>query len=395
MTEQAAATPGAEGPFHILVVDDEPDIEPLIRQRLRRHVRRGAYRLHFAGDGVRALEVLREAPEIEMVVTDINMPRMDGLTLLAELASAAPDVKAVVVSAYGDMPNIRTAMNRGAFDFVTKPLDFADFEVTVERTRRHIAQWKDAQRSRDRLNALQRELELASQMQQGILPVEFPSDEGFDIHAEMTPATNVGGDFFDVLALEHGRIGLAVADVSGKGIPAALFMMTSRIVLKGAAIGREAPHDVMREANLMLNAENRSFMFTTMAYAVYDPRTATLRYANAGHCNPLVAGADGAVRELDDADGVVLGLEPSVRYDAGEAELRPGDTLMMYSDGISEALNAADEEFGAARLKAALGDAAPDSARSAVRRTMDAVHAFTGGTPQSDDITCLALHRKR
>ena len=393
--EHAAAQAQAEGPFHILVVDDEPDVEPLIRQRLRRHVRRGDYKLHFAGDGAQALETLRGAPEIEMVVTDINMPRMDGLTLLAELATAAPDVKTVVVSAYGDMANIRTAMNRGAFDFVTKPLDFADFEVTLERTRRHIAQWKEAQRSRDQLNALRRELDLAAQMQQGILPVEFPDNEEFEIHAEMTPATNVGGDFFDVLTLEHGRIGLAVADVSGKGIPAALFMMTSRTVLKGAAIGREAPEEVLREANLLLNAENRNFMFTTMAYAVYDPRAATLRYANAGHCNPLVVDAAGGVRELEVAAGVVLGLDPSVRYGAREAELEPGDTLVMYSDGISEALNADDEQFGVARLEAALGESAPDSARSAVASVMSAVDAFTGGTPQSDDITCLALHRKR
>ena len=204
----------AQAPFHILVVDDEPDVEPLIRQRMRRHVRAGKYALHFAGNGAEALEILAEDNRIDMVVTDINMPKMDGLALLSEIPKLDPDTKSIVVSAYGDMSNIRTAMNRGAFDFVTKPLDFNDFEVTIERTQGHIARWKDALRSRDRLTALQRELELANHMQQAILPVDFPSNRDFNVHGSMVPAKNVGGDFFDVVMLEHGQIGLAVADVS-------------------------------------------------------------------------------------------------------------------------------------------------------------------------------------
>ena len=385
----------AQAPFHILVVDDEPDLEPLLRQRLRRHVRKGIYALHFAGDGAEALESLRASPDIGMVVTDINMPRMDGLTLLGELATEAPDVKAVVVSAYDDMANIRTAMNRGAFDFVTKPLDFADFEITLERAHKHILQWREAQRSRDRLNALQRELDVASQMQQGILPVEFPRNASFDIHGEMTPARTVGGDFFDVLTLEHGRIGLAVADVSGKGIPAALFMMTSRTMLKSAAIGHEAAEDVVSEVNALLHAENTNFMFTTLFYAIYDPETGRVSYTNAGHCNPLVIGADGSAREVPGTNGVVLGLKGGIVYEALEAQLEPGETLVMYTDGISEAMNAGSEEFGVERLKEALGKCRLSSATEAVKSAMDEIEQFTRGAAQSDDITCLALHRSR
>ena len=129
----------------ILVVDDEPDLEDLVRQKFRRQIREGAFTFHFARDGVEALERVAASPEIDLVVTDINMPRMDGLTLLERLSAAERRLSTVIVSAYGDMPNIRTAMNRGAFDFLTKPIDFADFETTLRKTLAHIGRLRDAQ----------------------------------------------------------------------------------------------------------------------------------------------------------------------------------------------------------------------------------------------------------
>ena len=383
-----------DAPFQILIVDDEPDVEPLIRQRLRRQVRKGRYGLRFAGDGAEALEILSGDAHVDMVVTDINMPRMDGLSLLSELPGVVPDIKAIVVSAYGDMGNIRTAMNRGAFDFVTKPLDFADFEVTIERTRAHLAQWREAQRARDRLNALQGELDLASRMQQAILPAEFPADTRFDVHASMVPAKNVGGDFFDVVHLEHGRLGLAVADVSDKGIPAALFMMSSRAVLKGAAIGEHRPDRVLNEVNAFLHADNADQMFVTIFYGVYDPDTGAMAYANGGHCAPLVVRADGTTTELPGTRGVALGLKGGLVYSHKDAALEPGDTMIMYSDGVSEAMNASKQEFGSARIAALFERAPPKGAREATMRVITGVSDFAGAQPRSDDITCLALHRR-
>ena len=161
-------------PYKILVVDDEPDLEPLILQRMRREIRAGHYEFVFAHNGVEALELLNADDEIDMVLSDINMPRMDGLTLLAQIPDVNPDVRCVIISAYGDMKNIRTAMNRGAFDFVTKPLDFADLRVTIERTLQHLLEWRAALASRDQLVVLQNELDVASTMQQSILPTRFP-----------------------------------------------------------------------------------------------------------------------------------------------------------------------------------------------------------------------------
>ena len=381
-------------PFHILVVDDEPDLEPLIRQRMRRQIRSGVYAIHFAGNGVEALEALTRDPRIEMVVTDINMPKMDGLSLLAQISSVHPDIKAIVVSAYGDMASIRTAMNRGAFDFVTKPLDFNDFELTIERTRAHIVEWKDVLQSRDRLIALQSELDLANRMQQSILPANFPASRTFNVHGSMVPAHDVGGDFFDIFMLERGQIGLAVADVSDKGIPAALFMMSSRTLLKGAAIGLGDPDQVLTEVNALLHADNRNDMFVTVLYVVYDPETGGLSYANGGHCRPVVVHVDGATTELAGTDGLVLGVEAPLHYTHKETRLEPGETLIMYSDGVSEAWSDSGEEFGVARLRELFAGAAPRSAAEANKTILGAVTRFAGATVQSDDITCLTLHRR-
>ena len=382
--------------FNILVVDDEPDLEPLINQRMRPEIRRGEYKFTFANNGEEAVEIIAGQDDVDMVVTDINMPKMDGLTLLDQVKQLDPNVHSVVVSAYGDMKNIRTAMNRGAFDFVTKPLDFEDLRTTIERTRAHAAEWRDAIASRDKLMALQNELDTAYDMQQAILPTEFPESEEYGVHGRMAPARNVGGDFFDVASLEGGGIGLTVADVSDKGIPAAMFMMSSRTLLKGSATKASDPGQVLTEVNDMLCKDNKTMMFVTVLYAVYDPLTGALAYANGGHCNPLRVRTDGSCEELAPTSGIVLGLAPEIEYRQERTVLMPGETLIIYSDGVSEAHNPQGEEFGVDRLACLFSKGrAPKKAKEASERVLQAVEDFAAGTPQSDDVTCLTLHRGR
>ena len=168
----------ADGPYKILVVDDEPDLEPLVLQRMRRAIRAGRYKFLFAQNGVEALELLPQHEDIDMVLSDINMPKMDGLALLEQIPKVDPNIRAVIISAYGDMKNIRTAMNRGAFDFVTKPVDFQDLRVTIERTLSHVAEWREALSSRDKLVVLQNELDVGRKMQQSILPTLWQHGAG-------------------------------------------------------------------------------------------------------------------------------------------------------------------------------------------------------------------------
>ena len=380
-------------PHKILVVDDEPDVEPLIRQRMRRDVRAGKYEFVFARDGVEALEMLEQHADIDMVLSDINMPKMDGLTLLAQIAKVDPNLRCVIVSAYGDMENIRTAMNRGAFDFVTKPLDFADLRVTIERTLRRVAEWREALASRDKLVVLQNELDLASKMQQSILPTRFPEAPDFRIHGHMEPARAVGGDFYDVMPLENGRIGLAIADVSDKGVPASLFMMSTRTLLKGASVGLGEPGEVLGEVNDLLNDDNEAAMFVTVLYAIYDPASGAFAYANGGHNSPLLVRADGSSELLPLTDGLALGVMPGYHYEQHSITIEPGSTLVLYTDGVTEAMNDAKEEFGVERLQAIFAGAPPGSSGASSQAVFNAVQAFAGDTPQSDDVTCLTLSR--
>ena len=380
-------------PHKILVVDDEPDVQPLFMQRMRRDIRAGRYELVFAQNGVEALEMLNQDSGIDMVITDINMPKMDGLTLLEQIPSVDPNIRSIIISAYGDMKNIREAMNRGAFDFVTKPLDFEDLQVTIERTLRHLLEWREALSSRDQLVALQNELNIARQMQQSILPAQFPRGPDFQVYASMTPARNVGGDFYDIVHLEDNRIGVAIADVSDKGVPAALYMMSSRTLLKGAAIGCESPSQVLDEVNSLLQDDSDTGMFVTLFYGIYDPATNEFTYANGGHNPPLIVHADGSSTVLAMTGGVVLGVVPSIQYEQTTIALSPGDTILLYTDGITDATNEEGEFFGLERLQATFAGNPPRDSRAANDAVFEALQNFVGDAAQADDITCLALSR--
>ncbi len=380
-------------PYKILVVDDEPDLEPLMLQRMRRHIRGGRYEFVFAGNGVEALQKLNEDETIDMVLSDINMPQMDGLTLLDQIPNVSPDIRAVIISAYGDMQNIRTAMNRGAFDFVTKPVDFEDLQVTIDRTLRHLDEWREAVSSRDKLVALENELDIASKIQQSILPGQFPTVQDFQIYANMEPAREVGGDFYDVIRLDRGQMGLAIADVSGKGVPAALFMMSSRTLLKGTAIGGGTPAEVVAQVNDLLYEQNEAAMFVTVLYAVYDPERSELTYACAGHDPPLVVHPDGSSTSLPLTGGLALGVVPQFDFGENTVSVAPGDTVVLYTDGVTEAMNGKDEQFGLDRLRETYASHPPADVKDAISTIFDAVSDFAGDTPQSDDVTCVALHR--
>ena len=187
----------------ILSVDDEQDLESLLTQYFRRKIRKGEYEFSFAHDGVEALDMILAHPDFDIILSDINMPEMDGLTLLTKINEMRnPALKCIIVSAYGDMENIRMAMNHGAFDFATKPIDMEDLERTIEKAVQQIAFVKEAQKEHDQLEAIRYDLSVAQEIQQAILPKvfpPFPQYDQFDIYARMKAAKSVGGDFYDLL----------------------------------------------------------------------------------------------------------------------------------------------------------------------------------------------------
>ncbi|MBP8129691.1 MAG: SpoIIE family protein phosphatase [Candidatus Hydrogenedentes bacterium] len=375
----------------ILVVDDEPDLEFLIRQKFRKRIREQEYEFHFAANGLEALSRLDEIPEIELVLTDLNMPEMDGLTLLGNLAERTPLLKAVVVTAYGDMENIRAAMNRGAFDFLTKPIDFQDLELTIGKTIREIQNVKAGDDARQRLVAIQREMDFAAHIQRSILPRPFPARPDLELHGEMLPASSVGGDFYDYYALDEHRIGFLIGDVSGKGMPAALFMAMSRSLFKATALTGAPPNECLGHVNDLLCADDADGMFVTIFYGVLDTRSGELQYSNGGHNPPLLLARDSCPRTLRNLGGIVLGVQPGHVYTSETVVLRPGEGLLLYTDGVTEARNAAREQYTPARLEARVRELGGAPARAVAAAVLEDVRAFSLGAPQHDDITMLAL----
>jgi sigma-B regulation protein RsbU (phosphoserine phosphatase) len=381
-------------PGKILVVDDEPDLELLVQQKFRKQIREKELEFIFANNGTEALKRLKKDGEIELVLTDINMPEMDGLTLLSKLSEIDKVLKSIIVSAYGDMQNIRTAMNRGAFDFVTKPIDLQDLETTIYKSLRELQLIKEALKSRDQLVSIQKELNIATQIQTSILPQTFPpfpDRKEFEIYAKMIPAREVGGDFYDFFFIDKNRLGFIIGDVSGKGVPAALLMATSRTLLKATAMKGAAPDKCLSEVNNLLVDESPSTMFVTAFYGVLNIRTGELEYCNGGHNPPFLISANGKVAALENVGGLFLSAVKDIPYQTQKIILKPNDTLFLYTDGVTEAEDAKENEFEDTRLSACLKRLTGSPLPELTQGVIDEVKAFSAEVPQTDDITCMAL----
>ncbi len=378
----------------ILVVDDETDLEILVRQKFRRQIRDQQFEFCFAHHGAEALEILRADRELGIVFTDINMPVMDGLELLAHINDFDTVIKTVVVSAYGDMQNIRAAMNRGAYDFLTKPIDFTDLELTINKTVQRVQALKQMEEEREQLLAIQHELNTATRIQQAILPCDFPPFPGipeFDLYAEMIPAREVGGDFYDFFLLDDERLGLVIGDVSGKGVPAAIFMAATRTLLKSVALTGPSAGDCLTQVNRLLSLENTSFMFVTLFYGILNIRSGALEYSNAGHNPPYVISGSGGAETLKAARSLVLGVDENSTYATEQFQLAMGDGLFLFTDGITEAFNSGNEMYSDERLRACLQQANGSSPKEVIRLVVNDVREFAAGVAQSDDLTMLAV----
>jgi sigma-B regulation protein RsbU (phosphoserine phosphatase) len=238
---------------------------------------------------------------------------------------------------------------------------------------------------------LRAELDVARALQIAILPATFPAKPGCDGAARMIPATTMGGDFYDFIELPDGRIGLVIADVSGKGVPAAFFMAVARTNLRDLAARYAEPGACLAQTNEVLCTQNPMDLFVTVFYCVLDSTTGMLHYANGGHNPPYVRRADGAVEVLGGAVGLVLGVVPGIVYPEHALQLLPGDRLVLYTDGVTEAFNAADEAYGAERLIAEVKVHGDGAAAALVERICRSVTIFAGAAPQSDDITLTVL----
>lgn len=389
----------------ILVVDDEPDMQKLIPQQFRSEIRQKEYEFEFAGNGKEALDILERNNSLEknetfdLILLDINMPEMDGLRFLEKLKEKKnPLLKAIIISGFGDMLNIRKSMNLGAFDFVTKPIDFEDLKITIKKHQEDLEFRKRALQDHDELVAHQKELEMAAQIQTEILPKNFPAileGKEFDLYAQMRPAKKIGGDFYDFFFLdEHQRrLGVVVGDVSGKGIPAALFMPFSMNILRSTAI-KGMPTDTCLET---LNKEffkiSSDQIQVSLFYGILDTRNGSFEYCSGGHLPPFLVSNGGKLTHPENEGGTPIGAIENTDYQVNRITLKPGDIIFIYTDGVTDARekgNKNAEQFGEARLKNCLLNLHSLSMKELTLRVIEEVKAFSHAD-FSDDTTCLAL----
>jgi sigma-B regulation protein RsbU (phosphoserine phosphatase) len=326
----------------------------------------------------------RRFPTLIIAVTFAAL--MEGLHLLLVLALCQPFEQALEVVRLFAIPFIFA--NAGGM-FI-----FAIMIHNLEHERRMQAERDNLLREMERKNT---ELAIAAEIQRSFLPDTIPQIEHFEIAARSIMAKEVGGDFFDVIPFEvvhvgRDQLGIFIADVSGKGIPAALFMALSRIVVRVNAIWyRKAPAEAIRDANRIISADSRTGMFVTLFYGILDARERSLTYVNAGHNPPLIChGPEGTFSELS-ATGMAIGALEDAEYTANTVMLEPEDVLVLYTDGVTEAENAVQELFGEERLRQTITEVRTRSAAEILAAVLAAVHAFTGSTPQSDDITLMVI----
>ncbi len=239
---------------------------------------------------------------------------------------------------------------------------------------------------------LQQELDVAREIQESFLPSGSPEIRGLTVASYWEAARQVSGDFYDFLPRDDGSWGILVADVADKGVPAALFMALSRTILRTVGINRRDPGEVLMRVNEIINIDAESDLFVTVFYAVWDPDTSTLTYANGGHNPPLLIEANGTNRWLR-APGIALGIVPEIEIPSSEIVLDPGDTLMLYTDGVTEAVNVDLDEYGTDRLKWTLQSTHKQTPHAIVQAITESMHVHTGDTPQFDDVTMVVLQR--
>src|ERR687886_549315 len=390
-------------PAKIMVVDDEPDLELLIRQKFRKKIRQNELQFVFAHNGVEALLKIQAEPDIDIVLTDINMPEMDGLTLLTKLNEQHSIIKAIIISAYGDMENIRSAMNRGAFDFLTKPINFQDLEITTNKTLQYVKQMKQAleqERYLKRLEAenlrLSTELDIARQLQQMLLPTkeELSQMSELEIAGFMKPAQEVGGDYYDVLQ-HDGKVKIGIGDITGHGLESGVLMLMVQTAVRTLLTHQET------DSVKFLNTINRTIYDNlqrmrcdknlTLALVDYQKGVLTL---SGQHEQMIVVRSSGSLELIDTIDlGFPIGLTEDISDFVAEArvQLNPGDVVVLYTDGITEAEDINGVQYGLERLCEVVRKRWQSSANEIKQAVIGEVQQHIGEQKVYDDITLLVL----
>jgi len=368
----------------VLIVDDARANLDILVEGLK-----GDHKLSLALNGETALQAVARNPP-DLVLLDIVMPGLDGYEVcrrMREMPETA-EVPIMFLSSLEEVKDKTRGFEVGANDYLTKPFEMLEVKARVRSLLKAKA-YNDAVKEQ-----LAADLRVARKIQMGMLPQDFSKFErAHQVHfgAVLEPAREVGGDLYGVCSAGPERLMIFLGDVSGKGIPASMFMVRAVSLVRLLAREIAEPERILSRLNDELSADNPSCMFVTFLCAVFEPASGRLILANGGHCHPVLLSPGEAPRWLQGKLGTALGLEEGMPFDQMAVTLRPGDAVVFYTDGVTEAFNPARQLYGNERLLAEAGSLNGLSAEATSAGLLAKVRAFAGTEPQSDDIAILTF----
>jgi sigma-B regulation protein RsbU (phosphoserine phosphatase) len=369
----------------ILIVDDVRTNVDMLVAALRND-----YRLSVALNGESALRSVEKNPP-DLVLLDIMMPDLDGYEVCRRLRAspATREIPIMFLSALEEVKDKAHGFEVGGNDYLVKPFEILEVKARVRSLLKAKA-YSDAVKEK-----LASELRIAREIQLGILPADISAataGTGLEVHALLEPAREVGGDLFEVLRSNDGRLVVMIGDVSGKGIPAALFMAVTMTLIRTLGTQFQKPEEILQRVNNALAAQNPRNMFVTIFCGVYDPGSGRLSYASAGHPAPILI-RNGRCEMVPCEPGMVAGAFSGLEAPSYSLQVAAGDLLLLYTDGVTEAFNNEGEPFGEGRLSEELCRQPVQSAAQSIAGVLQAVRDHAGECPQSDDIALLGLRR--
>lgn len=387
-------------PTRILIADDQPDVLNALRLLLKAQ----GYETEAVATPAELLRAVEER-EFDLVLMDLNYARdttsgREGLELLNRLKEFEDPPVIVVMTGWATVGLAVEAMQHGVADFVEKPwtnarlLEILKKQIELGRERRASRRRIEQESQTQKEIALQfhhqeQEVAEARSIQQGLLPISIPQQPGYEVAGAWQPANTVGGDYYDVLGFDEATLGLCIADVAGKGLPAALLMSNLQAGVRGLASSSLPPDVLCTRLNSLVCHNTGGDRFITLFYAQLDGPGRRLSYTNAGHNAPVLLHRDGSYERLQ-AGGAVLGILPVQKFAIGTAQLAPGDRVVFFTDGVTESCDEGGDEFGEARLLQLLQEHRAASASQLLERILTTVCEFSRGHWQ-DDATLLVL----
>jgi sigma-B regulation protein RsbU (phosphoserine phosphatase) len=371
-----------------MVVDDTEENVDILVETLG-----DDYEISVAMDGETALEDIAENSP-DLILLDIMMPGIDGYEICRRLKAdpKTSDIPIIFITAMGELEDEEKGLELGAIDYIRKPIIPTIVKTKVKnQLTAHLAHVRELSKETASLEKIEKELQVARILQMDILPRSFPERDDVDLYATLKPARQVGGDFYDFFFLDADRLCFVIGDVSGKGVPAALFMSAAKAWIKSTMQADHNPDSILDTVNKELAEDNDTCTFVTVFLGIIDLRNGNLSFSNAGHNEPLLFQPGGEPEFLEGGKSMMLGIDDEAIFSSKSIQLQPGQCLCLYTDGITEAFNETDEEFSDERLMDFISRTTESPVKELVELLVREVESFAGKKPQSDDITVLAL----